>query len=143
MQSWRRLIGCLAGVLVCLLLVGAISSTLVRHIVQVAPILLLLLLAIRSRRLVVCFALPIFTIWLLLMLLIWLYLLGIATFFSGSFSTAEIVLTLLIGAFALAGIVACLRSRPVPMTQRIVGFVAFAIVQVAALWVSFTAVANR
>jgi hypothetical protein len=144
MQPRRRLMVCLAGVLVGLLLVGAISGTVVRHIIQVTPILLVLLLAIWSPRLLVYFALPIFTIWILLMLLIWLYLLGIATFFSGSFSMTEIVLTLLVGGSAVAGIVECLRSRPVPISQRIVGFIAFAIVQVVALWVSFTAgIANR
>ena len=60
-------------------------------------------------------------IWALLMLLIWLYLLGIATFFSGSFSPIEIALTILIGAFSVVGIVSCLRSystSPVVVSHR-------------------------
>ena len=84
-------------------------------------------------------------IWALLMVLIWMYLLGIATFFTGSFSLAEILLTVLIGGFSAVGIAACLRWRSAsPIAHRIAGFAAFAIIQMAAMWISFMpAFANR
>ena len=144
-SSRRPLAVCLTGVLLCLLLVGLASSTFVRHIVQVVPILLVLVALSQHQNLSPYLALPIFIIWALLMMLIWMYLLGIATFFSGSFSPIEIVLTVLIGGFAVAGIAACLRSSSSSLvTHRIAGFVIFAIVQVAAMWMSFMpAFANR
>ena len=109
-SNGRLLAVCLTGVLVSLLVVGVVSSTLLRHVVQVVPILLVLVARFWRQQLTAYCALPIFMIWALLMLLIWLYLLGIATFFSGSFSPIEIALTILIGAFSVVGIVSCLRS---------------------------------
>ena len=134
----KLLAGCLTGVLVCLLLVGTVSSTFVRHVIQVVPIVLALAALRRGAKLASYFALPIFAIWLLLMVLIWLYLLGIATFFSGSFSAVEVLLTVLIGAFSAAGIVACMRaSTPAPVGLRVAAAVGFAIMQAAAMALSF------
>ena len=84
----------------------------------------------------------VFAIWLLLMALIWLYLLGIATFFS---SPVEVLLTILIGAFSAVGIMACVGASASSAIGRRVGAVfAFAMVQVAAMWLSFMPVfANR
>jgi hypothetical protein len=44
------------------------------------------------------------------MTLIWLYLAGIVTFFSGRFSSAEVVLTLVIGLCSAVGLVACVTA---------------------------------
>src|SRR6188472_4031428 len=106
--SSERLAVCLTGVLVSLLVVGVVSSTLLRHVVQVVPIVLVLVALFWRQRLTPFFALPLFVIWALLMLLIWLYLLGVVTFFNGSFSPIEIALTVLIGAFSVVGIASCL-----------------------------------
>jgi hypothetical protein len=146
MASSRRLLAvCLAGVLVSLLLVGLASATVVRHVIQVAPIVLVLLAVWQRHPVTPYCALPIFMIWALLMVLIWMYLLDIATFFSGSFSPVEIMLTVLIGGFSAAGIVTCLRSSiSSTIAHRIAGFVTFTIVQIAAMWISFfPAFANR
>ena len=50
-------------------------------------------------------ALPFFLFWLLLMALIWAYLLGISTFFSGQFSPVEIAMTFIVGAASIVGII--------------------------------------
>lgn len=129
---------CLAGVLVCLLLVGILSETFLRHVVQVTPIVLVLLIMWQRHPITPYCALPIFTIWTLLMVLIWMYLLGIATFFSGSFSPAEIVLTVLIGGCSAMGIATCLgSSSSSPIGHRIAGSAIFTVVQIAAMWISF------
>ncbi len=134
----RLLVFCLTGVLACLLLVGVVSSTFLRHVIQVMPIVAVLLAISRGKRVSPYLALPIFIIWLLLMVLIWLYLLGIATFFSGSFSPVEVLLTILIGAFSAVGIMACLGAPTLsPIGHRAGAVFVFAIVQVAAMWLSF------
>ena len=139
MPPARKLLAfCLTGVLVGLLLVGAISSTFLRHVIQVVPIVLALVALRRGATLAPYCALPLFAIWLLLMVLIWLYLVGIATFFSGSFSPVEVLLTVLIGAFSTVGIVACIgASAPAPIGRRVAAAVGFAIMQVAAMGLSF------
>lgn len=141
----KRLAVCLAGVLVSLLLVGLVSSTFLRHVVQVVPIVLGLAALWQRHPLTAYFVFPIFIIWASLMALIWMYLLGVATFFSGSFSPVEILLTVLIGIFSVIGIAVCLRSsRLSPISYRIAGFVIFAAMQIAAMWISFMpAFANR
>ena len=145
MTSAEKLLAfCLSGVMVCLLLVGIVSSTVLRHAVQVAPIALVLAAVSQKYPLAPYFAVPVFAIWGSLMMLIWLYLLGIQTFVSGSFSPVEVVLTVFIGGFSVVGIAACLRHSTARMSHRIAAIGLFAIVQVAAMWISFLpAVANR
>lgn len=144
MADSRNLPICLTGVLLSLLLVGAVSGTFVRHAVQVTPIAFVLMAFSRGSHLAPYFALPIFVIWALLMALIWLYLFGIQTLFSGSFSTTEVVLTIFIGGFCVLGMTACLRRNAAPVRQRIAGFGLFTVIQAAAMWVSFLpGVANR
>lgn len=128
---------CLVTVLVSLLLVGVVSSTLLRHAIQVIPLGLMLLLLKRRTAVVACASLPIFAIWLLLMALIWLYLLGIQTVFDGSFSSAEIALTLLIGACSVLGIRECFRLRWSATAYCFIACIAGAVIQIAALWLSF------
>jgi hypothetical protein len=135
----RRIIAvCLAGVGGSLLLVGVVSATLVRHVIQVAPILGVLGAVVTQRRWAPYAAMPIFAIWLLLMVLIWLYLVGIQTFFTGTFSVAEVVLTVLIGLFAMLGIPACVGSRGIPsIAARTLVVAASGGLQVGAMWASF------
>jgi len=88
---------CLGAVLVSLLLVGVVSGTFVRHVIQVVPVAVALVAVTRRSDLGPFAALPIFALWLLLMVLIWLYLAGVQTFFTDSFSSVEILLTVIIG----------------------------------------------
>jgi hypothetical protein len=129
---------CLSGVVASLLVVGIVSETFVRHVIQVVPIGIALVAVTRRVALGPYFAIPIFALWLLLMVLIWLYLIGIQTFFTGTFSLAEVVLTILIGLFSVLGIVACAGSRVGPgAAGRSAAVITFAALQVGAMWVSF------
>jgi len=49
--------------------------------------------------------------WLLVMALIWAYLLGISTFFSGHFSPIEIAMTMIVGAASVVRIVMFARLK--------------------------------
>jgi hypothetical protein len=131
------IVSALAGVIVALLAVGVVSHLVVRHIIQVTPAALAAIFVAKARRAGRYAALPIFVIWLLIMVAIWLFLLGLARFVSGHFTASEIALTMLIGIFSFSGIVAVLRrpgAHPVP---AILYFVAFTALQFVGLWTSF------
>jgi hypothetical protein len=69
---------------------------------------------------------------------IWLYLLGIATFFRGNFTPFEVFLTALVGlCCALGGIAALRLDTRASLARRIVALAGFAALQFAALWLSF------
>jgi hypothetical protein len=83
-------------------------------------------------------ALPIFVFWLFIMTLIWLFLLGMASVVRGHFTVVEIILTLLIGASSILGIVAVIRGRThVEFNISVSVFVLFSALQVVAMWISF------
>ena len=129
---------CLLGMVVSLLLVGLVSGTPIRHVIQVTPACVIAAAVWRGLTWSRAAALPIFLIWLFLMILIWLYLLGIAAVISGTFSAAEIVLTITIAICAIGGTVFVFRGRNrAPWISRLLGFVVSAAFQIAALWLSF------
>jgi len=129
---------CLLGVIVSLVLVGGVSHTPIRHLIQVTPACLIAALAWRGVAWSRAAALPVFLIWLFLMALIWLYLLRIVSVISGTFSPMEILLTMTIGLSALAGIVFLFRWREsARWSSRLLGFLVSSVFQVAALWLSF------
>lgn len=131
-----RILGALAGVIVGLLLVGAVSHLPIRHVIQVTPAAIAAVFVARAGRAARYAALPIFLLWLLIMVAIWLFLLGLARVVTGHFTTAEIVLTVVIGLSSLWGIVVVLRrprARPLP---AIVFFILFAALQWSGLWLS-------
>jgi hypothetical protein len=140
----RVLVTSLSAVLVSLLLVGLVSGTVVRHVIQVLPIALALWLAARHVRPASAAALPVFVIWLAIMTLIWLYVLGLARVVSGRFTTAEIALTIVIGIGCASGIAACGTLVRLERAWRQVAVAAlFAALQIAAIWASILpAVAN-
>lgn len=145
MTEGRTLFWCLLGVIVSLLLVGIVSGTPLRHVVQVLPACLMASAAWRGLAWSRAGALPIFLIWLFLMILIWLYLLGIAKVISGTFSATEIALTIAIIIAVVVGIITVFRGRQTTAwPARLLAFVTMAVMQVAALWLSFQpAVARR
>jgi hypothetical protein len=80
---------------------------------------------------------PLFAFWLLLMGGIWLFLLGIARVFPGTFSPAEITLTLIIGAASMAGLAVAYRQKTSTAIATQVGTVlVFASLQFGAIWLS-------
>lgn len=126
----------LAVVIVGLLAVGAATGLVLRHIVQVFPAAMLLVFA-RKRSWFAYGALPVSIFWLFIMTAIWLWLTAGVRIITGHFSPIEVVLTIVIGAGALAGIVFTLRERP--RTDAFVGVAAFVVMlalQVAFMWMS-------
>lgn len=127
----------LATLVLALLLVGAVSGTLVRHLIQVAPAAALLAAASASRPWTSAAAMALFAFWLFIMSLIWAFLLGLANVITGTFSPTEIALTVVIGFAALAGLVAAWRTRPQPAwPARVAAFAVAAALQIGAMWLS-------
>jgi hypothetical protein len=100
-----KLAGCLAGAFISLILVGQVSNTLTRHLIQIVPIIIAFAAALTKRKWAVFAAFPLFIFWLLIMIFIWLYLLKIANITRGHFTTPEIALTIVIGICCVYGII--------------------------------------
>ncbi len=129
--------GCLLGITLSLLVVGVASGTLLRHVVQTVPLVLVFAITLRGVKWSSFAALPLFTFWITIMLLIWLYLLGIAELVSGHFTAVEIAMTVLIGACCAWGIVTVRRaSIGVRPAVKVMVFLGFLILQVCATWIS-------
>ena len=120
-----------------LLAVGLVSGTPVRHFVQVLPAVLALVLVIRRTSWACYAALPVFGLWLFIMVAIWLYVLGLARIITGRFSPAEIALTLVIGGSCVCGLCQAFRSQAAgSRVTRATWIVVFAALQIGALWLS-------
>lgn len=138
LQNQRVVLACLAGLIVSLLLVGLLSGTLIRHIVQVLPAIGAFLLLQRHAPRGASAAMPVFLFWTSIMILIWLYLLGMSSFAAGHYTTAEIILTGAIAVCSLVGIVFCRRTGKVlSLGERMSLFGLFVILQLGAMWISF------
>ena len=128
---------CLVGLLICLLAVGVESETFLRHLFQVTPIVLALALGLFKNRWFRSGALGLFACWTFFMVLIWLYLSGIQTFFTGNFTVFEIVLTVVMGGLCIIGVVA--NTRPdstVGWPMHVLVSVAFTFCQLVVMWLS-------
>ncbi len=81
---------------------------------------------------------PVFLFWFVIMLLIWLFLLGIARIASGHYSPTEIVLTLVMAIACLAGFVPAVRMLPPGRRCRGIALaVGFFVFQYCALWLTY------
>ena len=139
MPSRRNtVIACLAGVAAALLMVGVVSGTLIRHVVQIVPVGVALV-AVRERPAWGSHAaLPIFAWWLFMMVLVWLYLAGVPMFFDGDFTLTEIVLTVLVSLFCVLGLLACMRLKSTSsIANRLLAVAVFGAFQFAMMWASF------
>jgi len=129
--------GCLVGVAISLLLVGIVSATFVRHVLQILPIVGALALVLRWPAWGSYAALPVFGFWLVIVALIWLYLLGISAIASGRYTAIEIALTVVIAVLSMVGVA---RSRDLggglTLAARTSAFVVLGFFQVAAMWIS-------
>jgi hypothetical protein len=99
------------SLIVALYIVGIVSHGVVRHIVQTAPVWPTAVLGMRRSAWSKWTALPCFFFWLFLMGLIWLFLLGWAQIVSGSFTTVEIAMTLVVGFCSVAGLVLAVKIK--------------------------------
>jgi hypothetical protein len=129
----------LALLMTALLCVGVVSRTIVRHIIQVIPAAIALIFVARQSHLASSAAAPICTFWLGVMINIWLFVLGIARIFSGTFSGVEIALTIVIAIASALGILSIVQSAAgrLPAVPRFLTAAAFGIGQFAAMIASF------
>lgn len=129
---------CLTIVAALVLGVGLAANLVLRHVVQTIPLWLGVILGFRRSPAAGWVALAPFLVWLVLMVLIWSYLLGISHVLSGHFSPIEIVMTVIVGIAALAGIGSFFRFRSSlsPLTAGFL-FVLMTVFQVVCLRVSF------
>jgi hypothetical protein len=127
----------LLGVVLGLLALEVVSGTPMRHLVQVAPAIVALVLVIRQTPEAYYAALPIFLFWLLIMTAIWLFLLGLARIITGQYSLAELVLTFVVGSSCVVGLSQVFRAGPVASRlTRTIWAIVFAALQIAAMWLS-------
>jgi hypothetical protein len=127
----------LAVVAGALIVVGIVSHTLLRHVVQIVPLVAALSLLVRRSSVGVSAAVPLFAFWFLVMGAIWLFLLGVARIFTGTFTSSEITLTIIIGLAAVLGLAAAWRPGTSGLTAaRLATIVGFALFQFAAMWIS-------
>ena len=92
------------GIVVCLVLLGVLSDTVARHVLQAAPGVIAAGAVMRRSTASTLFAVGVCSFWLVVMGLIWLFLAGLPGMASGSYSPGEIFLTIGIAVFAVAGI---------------------------------------
>ena len=102
---------CLVGVAISLLIVGMLSGTFARHVVQIVPIVLALLVVLRWPPAGAYVAIGVLGLWAFVMALIWLYLLGLSDVAEGTYSAGEVVLTVVIAACSAWGIRIALRTE--------------------------------
>ena len=140
----RVVSSCLLGLAAALTVVGLASGTVLRHGVQIIPMLVALGVSTRRPTWGAYAAVPIFALWIFIVVLIWAYLLGLAKVITGQFEPVEIICTIFMGGFSAVGIVKAI-SLGRPFQARLLGlFVVFAALQVVALQVSFLpAIAQR
>jgi len=133
----RAIANALIGLAIALLVVGMVSGTVVRHLVQIVPILLLLTTLRRRPAAAAAAALPLFAFWFAIAVLIWMFLLGVSRIANGHYTPIEIAMTIVMAACSLFGAVVSMKQGQVlPISARIGWFVVFVVLQVAAMWVS-------
>jgi hypothetical protein len=138
MTSNRTTTASLLTLCISLLVVGVVSGTVLRHVVQVVPVVVAFVAGLRRGDLRGAAAIPVFVFWLFIMALIWLYLLGIANIVSGTFPPDEIVLTVVIGLACVVGLGSTVRKPGRTGWAMKAGvFVAIAALQIGAMWLSF------
>ena len=134
----RIVAACLAGVAGSLLIVGVESGTFLRHVIQIVPALVALAVVAKRSAWGALVATPIFAWWLFIVVLIWLYFAGVPMFFTGDFTAAEIMLTVVISLFCGLGIWSSVRARStVGIVCRVFALGTFSVLQITFMFVSF------
>jgi predicted Co/Zn/Cd cation transporter (cation efflux family) len=145
MANRRTVLLCLIGLLLALLVVGVVSGTLLRHIVQVAPIAAAAAMVNRRPQVAAYAALPIFLFWTLICILIWLFLLGLSRIANGHYTPIEVASTFVMATCCGVGVVGGMRlGRPLPVLRRLLVFTLFLALQFGFMLMSFLQpIANR
>jgi hypothetical protein len=133
----RRIAYCALVLIGALMVVGVVSDGVGRHLLQTAPAWLVVGLGLRGSGLTRWAAAPIFTIWLAIMVLIWLFLLHIANILHGHFSPTEIAMTIVVALSAVCAFVFSFRGAArASVAGALAAFTLAAALQCAALWLS-------
>jgi hypothetical protein len=133
----RVLAGLCLLIIAALLVVGAVSHGVLRHMVQTSPLWLTIILGARGSAWSKWTALPCFAFWLFLMTAIWLFLLGWAHIVSGTFSPTEIAMTVIVGVASIAGLALALFTKGnVRAVAAAAVFLLVGGLQIAAIWTS-------
>jgi len=135
----KRTAYCSLAILLALYVVGAVSIPpgSLRHQVQTLPLWFPIALGFRQRPLAKWAALPCLIFWLGIMILIWLYLLGIARIVSGHFFPTEIAMTVVAGIASVAGLWTSAHWKTTtPSAVALSVAVLFAVFQVLAFRIS-------
>jgi len=145
MTDYRLLVVCCLVVIAALLVVGAVSHGVIRHIVQTAPLWFSIVLGLRRSEWSKWAALPCLLFWLVIMVFIWLFLLGWARIITGTFSATETEMTIVVGLASIAGLAKALSTRTgVRWWKGLTVFAAIAVLQVVVLRISLLpAIAHR
>ena len=135
-KDFRVLTICCAVVIAALLVVGALTGV-IRHIVQTSALWIDIVLGIRRSGWAKWAALACFVFWVLVMIAIWLFLLGRARISSGTFSSTEISMTVIVGLASIVGIASAVRiPSGVPAWPATAVMLLVAALQVTSLRVS-------
>jgi len=118
--------------------VGIPNHEVLRHVVQTLPFWCVVVLGSRRSRFAGWIGLPLFLFWLLIMALIWMFLLGIAHVFSGSFTPWEIAMTIVVVGGCVAGVAATLRGHSsISLMQKAAIFILLGVIQFVCFRISF------
>jgi hypothetical protein len=131
---------CSLAVIAALLVVGSLSDGVVRHIIQTLPLWIVAVLGWRHSALTKWIALPMFLVWLAIMVLIWLFLLHLSRILTGRYSPIEIAMTLVVGATSILVAVGFWRTRAdISIPRAAAGLLAGAVLQLGAIALSLQA----
>lgn len=145
MNDSRFLVVACFFIMAALLVVGAVSHGVIRHILQTAPLWFAITLGLRRSEWSKWAAIPCFVFWALVMIFIWLFLLGWARIITGTFSPTETAMTIIVGLASFSGLVKAFKtSTSIGWWKGILVTIAIAVLQVCALRLSLMpAIAHR
>jgi len=119
--------------------VGGVTGLVWRHVIQTLPFWYVIVLGFRRSAATGWMALPCFIFWFAIMILIWLYLLGLARVLTGHFTLIEIAMTIIVGLSSLIGILSFVRFKSrVRLWAAMALFVLFAAAQWGCFLLSIT-----
>jgi len=126
---------CIVGVVFSLLIVGVVSHTPIRHIIQLTPLLIVVLFS--KKPWIKYAAIAVLIFWLFIMSLIWLFLLGLSNIASGTYSLTEIIMTITIGISCVIGIISFFHIKSTSKILTNIGaLIIFLLLQTAMMWTS-------
>ena len=135
---------CCLAILLAIYVVGVMNHGVLRPIVQTLSLWVPIVLGFRGSDFAKWSALPCLIIWLVTMVLIWLF--GVAWVYValGQFSSADLAMTLIVGAASAGGFIVALRWRTAvrPFSASTLALL-FGALQVSALWVSLSPSTHR